>query len=312
MHRLFLLRAYGDFVILLQALLESPQKNKYSLIASKHLEPLYQELASVINVNSVKIQFVNFGITNTQLSLFTNKHLLSINTLNELKQIKNFVKQNPNKEGKDYIEQDKRIGLFNAITGLKFNSIISTEPVYISYSIFFENSAIKKEISKEEEKAENIQENKIENIIENKEIETLNNNNNILNSKKVLLFPDTRQAKKNIPSSLINKLENEIESKGYTLEIAYFKQVPDIKTTNHENSAFNNKVVYANFKTLIQLIMNAELILGADSLPIHLAYLLTKPHYILYPNGYPQLFMTPYAQINNRFGTFDHYNFSFL
>jgi hypothetical protein len=33
MHRLFLLRAYGDFVILLQALLESPQKNKYSLIA---------------------------------------------------------------------------------------------------------------------------------------------------------------------------------------------------------------------------------------------------------------------------------------
>jgi ADP-heptose:LPS heptosyltransferase len=74
----------------------------------------------------------------------------------------------------------------------------------------------------------------------------------------------------------------------------------------------SNKVVYANFKTLIQLIMNAELILGADSLPIHLAYLLKKPHYILYPNGYPQLFMTPYAQINNRFGTFNHYNFSFL
>jgi hypothetical protein len=61
-----------------------------------------------------------------------------------------------------------------------------------------------------------------------------------------------------------------------------------------------------------QLIIDAELILGADSLPIHLAYLLKKPHYILYPNGYPQLFMTPYAQINNRFGTFDHYNFSFL
>ena len=74
----------------------------------------------------------------------------------------------------------------------------------------------------------------------------------------------------------------------------------------------SNKVVYANFKTLIQLIQDAELILGADSLPIHLAYLLNKPHYILYPNGYPQLFMTPYAQINNRFGTFDHYNFSFL
>ena len=284
MHRLFLLRAYGDFVILLQALLESPQKNKYSLIASKHLQPLYQELTLVIDLSSIQIQFINFGITNTQLSLFTNKHLLSINTLNELKQIKNFVKQNPNHEGQDYIEQDKRIGLFNAITGFYFNSIISTEPVYISYAKFFEN----KELQKEGQVAENDK----------------------LNSKKVLLFPDTRQAKKNIPSSLINKLEKEIAAKGFTLEIAYFKQVPDI-TTNDKNAS-NNKVIYANFKTLIQLIMDDELILGADSLPIHLAYLLKKPHYILYPNGYPQLFMTPYAQINNRFGTFDHYNFSFL
>jgi hypothetical protein len=287
MHRLFLLRAYGDFVILLQALLESPQKNKYSLIASKHLEPLYQELALVIDLSSIQIQFINFGITNTQLSLFTNKHLLSINTLNELKEIKNFVKYNPNKEGQDYIEQDKRIGLFNAITGLSFNSIISTEPVYISYAKFFENKELQKE---EGQVAEN----------------------NKLNSKKVLLFPDTRQTKKNIPSTLIDKLENEIAAKGYTLEIAYFKQVLDIANTFNDKSASNNKVVYANFKTLIQLIMDAELILGADSLPIHLAYLLKKPHYILYPNGYPQLFMTPYAQINNRFGTFDHYNFSFL
>jgi hypothetical protein len=288
MHRLFLLRAYGDFVILLQALLESPQKNKYSLIASKHLEPLYQELTLVIDLSSIQIQFIDFGITHTQLSLFTNKHLLSFNMLNELKQIKNFVKQNPNQEGQDYIEQDKRIGLFNAITGLSFNSIISTEPVYTSYAKFFENKELQKE---EGQVAEN----------------------NKLNSKKVLLFPDTRQAKKNIPSSLIYKLDNEIETKGYTLEIAYFKQVPDIANTINDMITSNsNKVVYANFKTLIQLIIDAELILGADSLPIHLAYLLKKPHYILYPNGYPQLFMTPYAQINNRFGTFDHYNFSFL
>jgi hypothetical protein len=286
MHRLFLLRAYGDFVILLQALLESPQKNKYYLIASKHLQPLYQELTLVINVSCIQIEFIDFGITNTQLSLFTNKHLLSINTLKELKQIKNFVKQNPNQDGQDYIEQDKRIGLFNGITGLNFNSIISTDSVYSTYAKFFENKELQKE---EGQVAEN----------------------NKLNSKKVLLFPDTRQAKKNIPRSLIDKLENEIAAKGYTLEIAYFKQVPDI-TTNDKNSSNSNKVVYANFKTLIQLIIDAELILGADSLPIHLAYLLKKPHYIFYPNEYPQLFMTPYAQINNRFGTFDCYNFSFL
>ena len=291
MHRLFLLRAYGDFVILLQALLESPQKNKYTIIASKHLQPLYQELELVIDFTSIQIQFINFGISNTQLSLFTNRHLLSLNTIKELKQIKKFVKQNPNTDGTDYIEQDKRIGLFNVITSLNFNSIISKEPVYTSYANFFDNSAIKKEISKQEGQ-----------VVEN---------NNKLNAKKVLLFPDTRQTKKNIPSSLINKLENEIEAKGYTLEIAYFKEAPTSSNTNN-SSTKTKQVAYSNFTTLIHLIQEAELILGADSLPIHLAYLLKKPHYILYPNGYPQLFMTPYAQINNRFGTFDHYNFSFL
>ena len=286
MHRLFLLRAYGDFVILLQALMQSPQKNKYTIIASKHLQPLYEELSLVIDLTSIQIQFINFGITNTQLSLFTNKHLLSLNMLNELKQIKNFLKQNPNIEGTDYIEQDKRIGLFNAITGLHFNSIVSTEPVYISYAKFFDIQDIK-------------------------DVELTHESREDKNSKKVLLFPDTRQAKKNIPSSIISKLENEIEAKGYTLEIAYFKEAPN--STNANNTATKTKqVVYSNFKTLIQYIQEAELILGADSLPIHLAYLLKKPHYILYPNGYPQLFMTPYAQINNRFGTFDHYNFSFL
>ena len=300
MHRLFLLRAYGDFVILLQALIQSPQKNKYTIIASKHLQPLYDELALVIDLTSIQIQFINFGITNTQLSLFTNKHFLSLNMLNELKEIKNYVKQNPNTEGTDYIEQDKRIGLFNAITCLSFNSIISTDPVYISYAKFFDIQDIKEvEVtheSREDKNSKNIE----DKVLDNK-----------LNAKKVLLFPDTRQAKKNIPSALISKIENEIDAKGYTLEIAYFKEAPN--STNANNTATKTKqVVYSNFKTLIQYIQEAELILGADSLPIHLAYLLKKPHYILYPNGYPQLFMTPYAQINNRFGTFDHYNFSFL
>jgi hypothetical protein len=290
MHRLFLLRAYGDFVILLQALHQSAQKNKYTIIASKHLQPLYEALELVIDLSSIQIQFVDFGITHTQLSLFTNKHLLSLDTLTELKQIKKFVQQNPNQEGQDYIEQDKRIGLFNTITGFSFKAIVSKEPVYISYAKFFDIQDVNQEIKKEAGQAAE---------------------NNKLNAKKALLFPDTRQAKKNIPASLISKLENEIEAKGYTLEIAYFKQASN--STNENNASTKTKqVLYSNFKTLIQLIQEAELILGADSLPIHLAYLLNKSHYILYPNGYPQLFITPYAQINNRFGTFEHHHFSFL
>ena len=286
MHRLFLLRAYGDFVILLQALHQSAQKNKYTIIASKHLQPLYEVLELVIDLKSIQIQFVDFGITHTQLSLFTNKHLLSLDTLTELKQIKKFVQQNPNQSGQDYLEQDKRIGLFNSITGLSFKAIVSKEPVYISYAKFFDIQDIKEVEVREESREDN-------------------------NSKKVLLFPDTRQAKKNIPTSLISKLENELATKGYKLEIAYFKEALNSTIANN-TSTKTKQVVYSNIKTLIQLIQEAELILGADSLPIHLAYLLNKSHYILYPNGYPQLFITPYAQINNRFGTFDHHHFSFL
>ena len=185
MHRLFLLRAYGDFVILLQALMQSPQKNKYTIIASKHLQPLYEELELVIDLTNIQIQFINFGITHTQLSLFTNKHLLSLNMLTELKQIKDFAKQNPNTKGNDYIEQDKRIGLLNAITGLSFNSIVIKEPVYISYAKFFDVQDIKEVVvtneSREDKNSKNIE----GKVLDNK-----------LNSNKVLLFPDTRQAKK--------------------------------------------------------------------------------------------------------------------
>ena len=143
MHRLFLLRAYGDFVILLQALMQSPQKNKYTIIASKHLQPLYEELALVIDLTSIQIQFINFGISNTQLSLFTNKHLLSLNTVKELKQIKKFVKQNPNTEGQDYVEQTTRIKAISFLTGIEFKAMIEPDSIYSNYNNFFKNTTTK-------------------------------------------------------------------------------------------------------------------------------------------------------------------------
>ena len=76
MHRIFSLRAYGDFVILLQAIIRSPQKADYKIIASKHLVDLYNALVSKIDTNEIQIEFVDFGITKTQLGLFTNKHLI--------------------------------------------------------------------------------------------------------------------------------------------------------------------------------------------------------------------------------------------
>jgi hypothetical protein len=269
MHRLFLLRAYGDFVILLQTLLASPQKNKYSLIASKHLQPLYQELALVIDLSSIQIQFINFGITNTQLSLFTNKHLLSLNTLNELKHIEKFVKQNPNNEEQDYVEQTTRIKAINFLTGLEFKAMIEPDSIYSNYSNFFMNSTKKDYQTKQ-----------------------LNN---------ILILPDARLKKRVLKIDLIESINNHYTAKGKKINIARFK-----------NKIVEEDFVYNNFKDLIQYIQEADFIIAADSLPIHLCELFNKPHFMLFPNGHLRNFITPYAFDNNSFGEFSNFKLTNL
>ena len=101
MNRIFLLRAYGDFVIFLQAILRSNKKHNYSIVASSHLEPLYKALSSFKDMSHLQIQFVDFGIKKGQLRLFTNRHLIHLETLRELKKIHQFIQQYPNKDGID-------------------------------------------------------------------------------------------------------------------------------------------------------------------------------------------------------------------
>ena len=264
MHRLFLLRAYGDFVILLQALMQSPQKNKYTIIASKHLQPLYDELALAIDLTSIQIQFINFGITNTQLSLFTNKHLLSLNMLNELKKIKNFVKQNPNTKGQDYVEQTTRIKAINTLTGIEFKAMIEPDSIYSNYNNFFKN--------------------------------TTNKNYQLKELNDILILPDARLKKRVLNIDLINSIKKYYTVKVKTINIARFK-----------NKITENDFVYNDFKDLIKYIQEADFIIAADSLPIHLSELLNKPHFMLFPNGHPRNFITPYALNNNSFGEFSNF-----
>ena len=264
MHRLFLLRAYGDFVILLQALMQSPQKNKYTIIASKHLQPLYDELTVVIDLTSIQIQFINFGITNSQLSLFTNKHLLSLNTINELKQIKKFIKQNPNTAGQDYVEQTTRIKAINILTVIEFKAMIGPNIIYSNYNNFFQNTTKKNYLDKE-----------------------INN---------ILILPDARLKKRVLNIDLIESVKKYYTAKGKKINIARFK-----------NKIVEDDFVYNNFKDLIKYILDADFIIAADSLPIHLSELFNKPHFMLFPNGHPRNFITPYALNNNSFGEFSNF-----
>lgn len=270
MHRIFVLRAYGDFTILLQSLLRSNKQSQYKLVASSHLQPLFISLQKFINLQAIQIEFVDFGIDKTLLRFFTNKFFFSTNCFNEIQLIKTYLKANPNSEGQDYIEQDKRITLFNFFVGNNFKHIIEDQNVYNTYDQFLENS-IFQHLKKPEDKQIN-------------------------GNKKVLIFPDSRLPAKNIPSDVLDKIIQDQTNKGHIVQVAYFKS----HTSKHS-------VSYNNFDELLSMIQEADFIIGADSLPIHLANLLNKPHFILYPKRFTQLFITPFALANQSFGTFEEY-----
>jgi ADP-heptose:LPS heptosyltransferase len=270
MHRIFVLRAYGDFAILLQALLRSNKKSQYKLVASSHLQPLFNSLQKFVNFEAIQIEFVDFGIDKTLLRFFTNKFLFSPNCFKEIQSIKAYIKANPNSVGQDYIEQDKRITWFNFIVGKRFKHIIEDQNVYKTYDQFFENSIF--DNSEKPEKGD------------------------ITSNKKLLIFPDSRLPAKNIPSDVLDIIIQNQTNKGYIVQVAYFKS----PTNKHS-------VSYNNFDELLKMIQDADFIIGADSLPIHLANLLNKQHFILYPKGFTQLFITPFALANQSFGTFEEY-----
>jgi len=261
MHRIFLLRAYGDFVIFLHALTNSPKKEQFSIVASKHLEPLYDAIKTFYPLENIQIEFVNFELDKGQLRLFTNKHFLSTQTIKELQAIRSYLKKHPNQIGIDYVEQDKRIGLLNLLTGHSFQYILSKQEVYKCYDQFFENTDSSSKIVAGAH-------------------------------KNIVIFPDSRLSKKDIPASVLQIIKTSLEEKGKHIKVAKFG------------------TTYTNFKELIQFILEADYIIGADSLPIHLAALFKKPHFILYADGLTQHFKTSYAEKENSFGTFSQYDLS--
>jgi ADP-heptose:LPS heptosyltransferase len=112
----------------------------------------------------------------------------------------------------------------------------------------------------------------------------------------VLILPDARLQKRVLNMGIIQAIQNYYNQKTVKTSVARF------------NSAIEKEdIVYTNFKELIMYIQNAHFIIAADSLPIHLAQLLNKPHFMLFPNGHPRNFMTPYALEYNSYGEFSNF-----
>ena len=236
MRRVFLLRAYGDFAIAVQALAATD-----SIVASLHLKPLYDALISRGCILPRSIEFVDFGITGSQLYLFTNKGLLSVDTIRQLSKIKSYISANPCSS--DFVEQSARRGLLNFFTGHSFQSIFETgQPVYAAYGL----PALG---------------------LERK-------------GDKVLILPDARLPKRIIPSSILAQIDGHVARFGSD---------------------------YTSFEQLIDLIQASDYVVTSDSLPLHLAYLCRKPHFILYPDGGKQDFFTPDALASGSFSTFSQF-----
>ena len=238
MRRVFLLRAYGDFAIAVQALPSSDQ-----IVASLHLKPLYDALLSRGCIPARSIDFVDFGIKGSQLNLFTNKEFLRVNTFRQLLKIKEYVHVNPGSN--DFVEQSARLSLLNFCTGHSFQALFETgSPVYEAYGLPSRGLGGDKE--------------------------------------NILIFPDARLKKREIPSSIL-------------------AQIP--------GRAVRFGKDYKNFEELVELIQSAGYIYAADSLPLHLAYLCSKPHYILYPEGGKLDFFTPDALAAGSYSTFNQFRY---
>ncbi len=263
MKRIFLLRAYGDFIVALQSLIHSSAIASYELIASLHHRPLFEALPASLIPSNLHIRFVDFGIDGPMLRAFTNRHLLNGVTMHELKTVAAFCKQYPTPEGGNFMENTHRKWLLEWSTGFQFNAIAGATDVYKSFHHFFKSAVPSIQLNR-------------------------------TTAKKILILPTARIAKREIPAKVINAIA--ATHNNLSVNIAYFKK------------SENDGLVYSNFSDLISLISDADFIYGADSLPIHLSYLLQKPHAIVYPSGVSQQFFTPFALDNAQYFNFNQFN----
>ncbi len=263
MDTLFLLRAYGDFIIALYAAKDGKRRSNIKFIASKHLEPLYNAIPAAFLPADLQISFYDFNIRKNIFRCFTNRYFLGIDTIKELFSLRICIKQirNGRKESMGlYLEQKKRRLWPMLFAGCSFKYSVDKGNVYRSYAFFFESSAIDQQLFTMDIQKSNL---------------------------KILVVPNARIKAREIQLGMVEKIRATYQPKGAVIRSAFFRSYP---------SDFpGDKVLYHDFKELVALILDADLVIGADSMPVHLCQLLKKPHYILHPAEVKDSFFTPFA-----------------
>ena len=269
--QVLIFRSYGDLIILLNVLQKGIYQDRIHLKISAHLQALIENLPDLKLPDTVSISFFDIGINRGILRLFTNKDLLSIGTIKELLRFK----KETNTFSTVYVEQSLRAWLLNLIFYPKrFIPIVKKGNVYDAYRHFFSIKNISLDLNKDL------------NLISKQKA-------SIITSKRILLFPDSRKTSKQLPKAIVNQI---IKTNNQVIEARF-----------GEGKDSNQKIYYSNFRKLIEQIKSSDYIISTDSLPVHLAYYLGVPHYILYPKKVNYDWLTPYAKELNSYGLFGEY-----
>lgn len=264
-------RSYGDLMILINVLRQGAPSTPIHLKISAHLQPLIAALPSLQWPDNITISYFDIGINKGILRLFTNKDLIAFATIKELVAFKKITKSFDS----IYVEQPNRAWLLQLLFYPKrFIPIVKAANVYDSYSMFFSLPISNKGLNE-----------RVDQPISNS------------TAKRVLLFPDSRKASKQMPASLVHTLLHNNPQ--------IFEARLGEARGKGEGEADNRTIYYSNFTTLIELIKSADYIISTDSLPVHLAFYLGVPHYILYAKKVNHNWLTPYSKKQTSYGVFD-------
>ena len=268
---ILVLRSYGDYVILLNSLRNTTIKQPIHLIVSNHLQLLHEALDLDLPIN-IHISFVNFKIQNGILSFFTNKHFFSLGTIKELISLRQYFKGKKNENY--FIEHRQKSLLLQFFLGIKLKFIYHKNNVYNSFHKFFE----------------------VQPILNEQPSFILNS------SSTVIIFPDSRKKNKMVNQKTISTLVMALDQKAVQYKIAKFSDGIENK------NGMLNEISYSNFTDLVEIIKKADFIISSDSLPVHIAELYYKPHWILYNHKINTNWLTPSSSSSNYYSTFEQTN----
>jgi ADP-heptose:LPS heptosyltransferase len=194
-----------------------------------------------------------------------------LSTIHELQQLRKYVKQLPGGDGHIYFEQSTRIFWPRLFTKIKNPGYIhnGTASIYQAYADFFKNG---------------------DDVLAPDNFIKKNG------SLRVLITPGSRKREKALPADITTLLVKYCEKQGHTVCLAGLQS---------EIEQYDGRgVKYSDFQELIALIKNADMIISADSLPVHLAQLIKKPHWILYNKRVNNAWLTPFAAAEHYYSTF--------